>query len=34
MRGISAHVGFNTDSAYAPYGHVVLGLPVMPSPML
>jgi 3-hydroxy-9,10-secoandrosta-1,3,5(10)-triene-9,17-dione monooxygenase len=32
--GVAAHVGFGVDNAYGTYGNLLLGLPVMPSPML
>ena len=32
--GVAAHIGFNPDTAYGTYGHVLMGLPVPPSPML
>jgi hypothetical protein len=31
---VAAHVGFGVDNAYGTYGNLLLGLPVMPSPML
>jgi 3-hydroxy-9,10-secoandrosta-1,3,5(10)-triene-9,17-dione monooxygenase len=34
VHGVAAHYGFTTDTAYGSYGHVLLGLPLMPSPML
>jgi 3-hydroxy-9,10-secoandrosta-1,3,5(10)-triene-9,17-dione monooxygenase len=34
VHGVAAHYGFTTDNAYGSYGHVLLGLPLMPSPML
>jgi 3-hydroxy-9,10-secoandrosta-1,3,5(10)-triene-9,17-dione monooxygenase len=34
VHGVAAHVGFNPDTAYGTYGHVLLDLPVPPSPML
>jgi 3-hydroxy-9,10-secoandrosta-1,3,5(10)-triene-9,17-dione monooxygenase len=34
VHGVAAHYGFTTDTAYGSYGNVLLGLPLMPSPML
>lgn len=34
VHGVAAHVGFGVDNAYGTYGNLLLGLPVMPSPML
>jgi 3-hydroxy-9,10-secoandrosta-1,3,5(10)-triene-9,17-dione monooxygenase len=33
VHGVAAHFGFNTDLAYGNYGHVLLDLPLAPSPM-
>lgn len=34
VHGVAAHVGFGIDNAYGTYGNLLIGLPVMPSPML
>jgi len=34
VHGVAAHVGFGVDNAYGTYGNLLLGVPVMPSPML
>jgi len=34
VHGVAAHVGFGVDNAYGTYGHLLLGQPVPPSPML
>ena len=34
VHGVAAHVGFGVDNAYGTYGNLLIGLPVMPSPML
>ena len=34
VHGVAAHVGFGVDNAYGTYGHLLLDVPVPPSPML
>jgi 3-hydroxy-9,10-secoandrosta-1,3,5(10)-triene-9,17-dione monooxygenase len=33
VHGVAAHFGFNTDTAFGNYGHLVLGVPLPPNPM-
>lgn len=34
VHAVAAHVGFGVDNAYGTYGHLLMDLPVPPSPML